>query len=124
MRRWILRGGGRGGGGGGVRVIEGRRKGRKKERKRQEQAEEGGKAEKFKKAGCIREGTKEGFSYRISYQQQDPVSVLFFPAELAVSSTMTRREAVRVAEDEEDDEEELSLSRFDNIPGKIEEEYE
>jgi hypothetical protein len=51
-------------------------------------------------------------------QQQEPLSALFFPAKLAVSSTITSREAVRAVNDE-DDSEELSLPRFDNIPEKI-----
>lgn len=54
-------------------------------------------------------------SMRVRYQQQEPLSALFFTAKLAVSSTITSREAVRAADDE-DDREELSLPRLANIP--------
>jgi hypothetical protein len=57
----------------------------------------------------------------VRHQQQEPLSALFFPAKLAVSSTITSREAVR-AVDDEDDMEELSLPRFDNIPEEIQKE--
>ena len=52
---------------------------------------------------------------RVPHQQQELLSALFLPVALAVSSTITSREAVRAADDE-DEREEPSLPRFDNIP--------